>query len=140
MAEINLKSDPLAQSVFAVTEPLKLPSAQSKAFPGAVVAAVTDATADARVDGAVMFRGWLLKDPPATHDTIRFYTDPHFTDWLEIASKAILHQIQSDGAEGEGRSVIWVKPDTTITKCRSRKAHQFPETEDDPTVRSPRWG
>jgi len=139
MAEIYLKSDRLAQSVFAVTEPPELPSAQDEAFPSAVVAAVIDAT-DARVDGAVMFRGWLLKDPPATHDTIRFYTDPHFTDWLEIASKAILHQIQSDGAEGEGRSVIWVKPDTTITKCRSRKAHQFPETEDDPTVRSPRWG
>ncbi len=96
-------------------------------------------------EGAVMFKGWLLEVPGADPAMVRFYTDPGFTEWLEVPSSAILHQVPgAEDPDAEKRSIIWVRREARIALCRSSFAHSLETDQDsrvyrDPTVaRQPR--
>lgn len=99
-------------------------------------------------EGAVMFKGWLLKPSEAGGGTdtppgrVRFFTDPQFLDWLEIPADDIVYQTKADADDPEGGSVIWVKREARIRRCEAGRAYWFEQRKadmaDDPTARWPR--
>jgi len=114
-----------------------------------------DVLAKVGVSGAVRLEGYLgpignaadaqAIDTAAVPDTdglrLRFFTDSELTEWWEFEADALLHQVQ--GAFNDGKSVIWLAREATITRCQSGTARQFIELEsgetvDDPAARRPR--
>ncbi len=100
---------------------------------------------DVGFGGAVMVKGWLVEVPGATPAMVRFFTDSGFTEWLEVPTSAILHQVPgSKDPDAEKRSIIWVRREARITLCRSSFAYSLETDQDsrvyrDPTVaRQPR--
>jgi hypothetical protein len=96
-------------------------------------------------EGAVMVKGWLVEVPGTNPAMVRFYTDSGFTEWLEVPSSAILHQVPgAEDPDAEKRSIIWVRREARITLCRSSFASSLETDQDsrvyrDPTVaRQPR--
>jgi len=92
---------------------------------------------------AVTFRGWLsAKDDgtPISGDVYRFFTSPWFDEWLEIGTADLLYQ-QHGSTTSDGSSIIWVRRDATISKCRAAQACSFAEEEAelgaDPTAANP---
>jgi hypothetical protein len=77
----------------------------------------------------------------AEPETVRFYIDPQFLDWLEIRTDDILYQTNAAAHDPEGGSVILVKREARIRRCEAGRAYWFAqhkaETADDPTARWP---
>lgn len=114
-------------------------------------AAVEVVNADINGEGAVMFKGWLgskkvLPNAPNANQPdrkvqpgrVRFFTHPHFLEWLEIDAGDILYQTTAAAHDPEGGSVIWIKRNAPIRRCQAGKAywfeHPMADATDDPTV------
>lgn len=104
-------------------------------------------------EGAVMFKGWLgpIDAPPkddtvdasrkVTDQSVRFFIDQQFLDWLEIPVKDILYQVVAAADDPEGGSVIWVNREARIRRVEAGRAYWFAQRKealgDDPTARWP---
>jgi hypothetical protein len=78
--------------------------------------------------GAVSFRGWLGR---TDDETCYLVTEPWGEEELQIKCDDIVCQLSGSGQPG-GYSVVWVKGDAMIAKCRFAKARRFAEIETDP--------
>jgi len=111
----------------------------------AIATAVTGAFGGAEYAGArrpvVTLTGWVRA---VDSDVTRIYSNPRFTVWIEIPTDQIVHQIPGSGRpHDDGRSVLWVVADATVTACRESTAAAFadvtPGTPDELHLEFFRW-
>jgi hypothetical protein len=68
----------------------------------------------------VTLTGWVKA---VDGEVTRIYSNARFTVWIEIPTDQIVHQIPgAERTHDDGRSVLWVVADATVTACRETTA------------------
>lgn len=79
-------------------------------------------------EGYISFKGFLSEPQPCASGKVhRLYTDDTFWTWLEIRANDIRAQIAVPPDGYDPRSVIWVRREAKVTRCKVSEAYDLVE-------------